>query len=180
MCNLPMVNYPFYERPSSPFKYSFDGWRCAMVLDAGEGRKEATVFMPAKLQVVKVDPAILATKAKAEKVSVEFQRTEIAKRARTFRLAGISYDRKATVLVLKSLGATAKAIQQAATPATPPPPAELTLTIEEAIRIRKQDRMFFKALGLPMAEDSKVRRQADVQVTFAKGGQRVEQMQMGF
>ena len=177
---LRAVNYPFYNREKSPFTYSFDGWRVAIVLDAGEGSRAGTVYLPAKLQVVKVDPEILASRAKPVKLGVAFQRETIARKARCLRLGGVSYDRKATVHVLKLLGAGVRAVQEAATPNAPPPPKELTLTVDEAMEIRKTQRLFFKRLGIPMAADSKPKRMADIKVTVGKAGQRVEQFQMNF
>jgi hypothetical protein len=176
---FPMVSFPFYECEKSPFKYTLDGWHCGFVLDGGEGRKAATLFLPHKMQVVKVDPDRLVARAKPVNVSMAFQREEIAKKAKTFRTCNRSFDRKAVVLVLKALGASPKAIREAEMPAAPPPPAELTLTVEEALNIRKTQAMFFKRLGIPMAEASKAKRMADVKVTFDKQGHRVEQMQFG-
>jgi hypothetical protein len=177
---LQAVNFPFYELEHDPFKYGFDGWRVAIVLDAGEGKKAATLYLPGRLQTVKVDPKRLATKATPVKLSVAFQRETIARKARIFRQGGTSYDRKATVFVLKALGAGARTVAEVSQPAPIPEPTEWKLTVDTALSIRAEQRMFFRAQGLTFAQDAKPKRMADVKVTFDKTGGRVEQMQFGF
>lgn len=179
---LRMVNFPFYGHKLVP-----DGYRCAFVLDEGEGSGRAKLYLPARLQSVRVDAAQLA-KAKPVDYGIGRQRETILAKVACHRRNGLGFERDATVDVLRCLGAGRRAIKRAdetelRADLQPEPERQdhEKLTAEEARQIDRDQTRFFRALGLKLASDGKkVFRQADIKVTVGKAGQRIEQFQMGF
>jgi hypothetical protein len=177
---LRMVNFPFYGHKLVP-----DGLRCCFVLEEGVDGK-AKVFLPARLQAVRVDARQLA-KAKPVDFAKQRQRETMLARIACHRRNGLAFDRESAVFVLKCLGVGSRAIRTAENaelradlrPAPERQDHEM-LTAHEARQIDAEQTRFFRALGLKLASDGKVRRQADVKVTITKSGQRLEQLQMGW
>lgn len=85
-----------------------DGYRTAFLM--GEGRGVATLYLPSELATVNV-PKTDLTKAKVIAYRPKVVRGHMLKRARLYRRYGHRFPRKATIEVLRQLGAGVAAIE---------------------------------------------------------------------
>jgi hypothetical protein len=171
--NLAMVKFPFYFTQTT-----FDGEHVALVIDAGEGKRPATLFVYAKMAVVKVAAERLAAKGKPVAYRAARLRAYIAKLAAQYRRGGLSYDRKLVVEVLKALGASSREVVAAATPAPQPEPKEDKLTLEQVLQHNATEKLFYRRMGIKFASETAVRKMADVKVLNPSTG--LGQFQMAF
>jgi hypothetical protein len=146
-----MVNFPFYG-----YRTAFDGYRCALVLDAGSASRKATLFIYARLQTIKV-PAAAVAKAKVVDYQVGNLRDYISHLVAVYRTDGRSMDKVATAQVLTQLGAAKRTIKLVVDHTKIDPRDVKTdsqmLTAIEALRINQEQTRFFRALNLPMKSD---------------------------